>query len=141
MYFSLPQLFALFEVFSVAVFVIRDRFVKKADLCLNLDPCVIKYSLSLSFALFDSLSVSLPLSVAFSLCLWLCLSVCVSLSVSVSLSLSLSLSHTHTHTHTHTQSRYRSVQDAGHPLCLYTIFYPDCHFDFQFYSFRRGRDL
>ena len=30
MYFSLPQLFVfLFDVLSVAVFVIRDRFVKK----------------------------------------------------------------------------------------------------------------
>ena len=39
MYFSLPQLFVfLFDVLSVAVFVIRYRFVKKADLCLNLDP-------------------------------------------------------------------------------------------------------
>ena len=44
MYFSLPQLFVfLFDVLSVAVFVIRERFVKKADLCLNLDLCVIKY--------------------------------------------------------------------------------------------------
>ena len=46
MYFSLPQLFVfLFDVLSVAVFVIRDRFVKKeeAELCLNLYPCVIKY--------------------------------------------------------------------------------------------------
>ena len=47
MYFTLPQLFVfLFDALSVAVFVIRDRFVKKADLCLNLSPCVIKYSLS-----------------------------------------------------------------------------------------------
>ena len=29
MYFSLPQLFVFFDVLSVAVFVIRDRFVKK----------------------------------------------------------------------------------------------------------------
>ena len=29
MYFSLPQLFVLFDVLSVTVFVIRDRFVKK----------------------------------------------------------------------------------------------------------------
>ena len=53
MYSSLPQLFVfLFDVWSVAVFVIRDRFVKKttADMCLNLYPCVIKYSLSLSLS-------------------------------------------------------------------------------------------
>ena len=48
MYFSLPQLFVLFDVLSVTVFVIRDRFVKKADLCLNLYPCVIKYYLIMS---------------------------------------------------------------------------------------------
>ena len=41
----------LFDVLSVAVFVIRDRFAKKADTCLNLYPCVIKYSLSLSLSL------------------------------------------------------------------------------------------
>ena len=49
MYFSLLQLFVLFDVLSVAVFVIGDRFVKKADLCVNLYPCVIKYYLILSF--------------------------------------------------------------------------------------------
>ena len=39
MYFSLPQLFVfLFDVLSVAVFFIRDRFVKKANMCLNLYP-------------------------------------------------------------------------------------------------------
>ena len=63
MYFSLPQLFVfLFNVLrlSVAVFVIRDRFVKKkADLCLNLYPCVTKYSL-----LFLLLSLSLSLSLS-----------------------------------------------------------------------------
>ena len=44
MYFSLPQLFVfLFDVLSVSVFVIRDRFVKKeeADLCLNLYPFIL----------------------------------------------------------------------------------------------------
>ena len=52
MCFSLLQLFVfLFDVLSAAVFVIRDRFVKKADLCLTLYPCVIKYSLSLSLSL------------------------------------------------------------------------------------------
>jgi len=55
MYSTLPQLFVfLFDVLSVAVFVIRDRSVRKnktknktktADLCLNLYPCVIKYCL------------------------------------------------------------------------------------------------
>ena len=35
----------MFDVLSVAVFVIRDRFEKKADTCLNLYPCVIKYYL------------------------------------------------------------------------------------------------
>ena len=29
MYFSLPQLFVLFDVLSIAVLVIRDRVVKK----------------------------------------------------------------------------------------------------------------
>ena len=37
MYFSLPQLFVfLFDVLRVAVFVIRDRLVKKHDLSLSL---------------------------------------------------------------------------------------------------------
>ena len=47
MYFSLPQSFVfLFDVLSVAVFVTRDRFIKKkADWGLNLYPCVIKYYL------------------------------------------------------------------------------------------------
>ena len=45
MYFDLPQLSGfLFDVLSVAVFVIRERFVKKADLCLNLYPCIIRYN-------------------------------------------------------------------------------------------------
>ena len=55
MYSRLPQLFVfLFDVLSVAVFVIRERFVrkkdkrKKADLCLNLYSCVMKYYLILS---------------------------------------------------------------------------------------------
>ena len=58
MYFSSPQLFVfLFDVLSVAVFVIRDRYIcKKADLCLNLYPCVIKYYLILSLSLSLSLS-------------------------------------------------------------------------------------
>ena len=30
MYFSLPQLFAFFDLLSVAVFVTRDRFEKKS---------------------------------------------------------------------------------------------------------------
>ena len=34
MYFSLPQLFVLlFDVLSVSVFVLRDRFVKKKPTC------------------------------------------------------------------------------------------------------------
>ena len=71
MYLSLPRLFVfLFDVLSVAVFVIRDRFVKKADLCLNLYPCVIKYSLSVSL----SVSVCVSLCVSLSVCLCLCLS-------------------------------------------------------------------
>ena len=50
MYFSLLQLFVFsFDLLSVAVFDTRDRVVKKkADLCLNLYPCVIKYYLILS---------------------------------------------------------------------------------------------
>ena len=58
MSFSLRQLFVfLLDVLSVAVFVIRDRFVKKkADMCLYLYPCVIKYHL------LSSLSVPIYLS-------------------------------------------------------------------------------
>ena len=74
MCFSLPQLFVLLAVLSVAVCVIRARCVKKADLRLILYPCVIKYSL-----LFSS---------------FLCLSVCLSGCLSVSLSVSACLSHT-----------------------------------------------
>ena len=60
MYFSLLHALAfLFDVLSVAVFVIRDRFVKKPT-CLNLYPCVIKYSLCLCHC--PSLSLSLALS-------------------------------------------------------------------------------
>ena len=45
MYFDLLQLSVfLFDVLSVTVFVIRERFVKKADLCLNLYPCIIRYN-------------------------------------------------------------------------------------------------
>ena len=33
MYFSLPQLFVLFDVLSVAVFVIKDRFVTEKPTC------------------------------------------------------------------------------------------------------------
>ena len=56
MYFSLPQLFVfLFDLLSVAVFVIKVRFVKKrrkkADLRLNLYPCVIRYYLILCLLL------------------------------------------------------------------------------------------
>ena len=40
-FFCLPYLF-LFDALSVAVFAIRGRFVQKADLCLDLYPCVIK---------------------------------------------------------------------------------------------------
>ena len=70
MYFSLPQLFVfLFDVLSAAMFVIRDRFVKKKKpACLNLYPCVIKYYLVLSYISPDSpfflsicLSLYLPL--------------------------------------------------------------------------------
>ena len=57
-FFSLPQLFVfLFDVLSVAVFVIRDRFVKK-PMCLNLYPCVIKYYLSF-LLLFSSFHIFL----------------------------------------------------------------------------------
>ena len=59
MYFSFPQSFVfLFNIWSFAVFVIRDRLVKKKKLkkikeedkkkatcALNLYPCVIKYYL------------------------------------------------------------------------------------------------
>ena len=83
MYFSLPQLLVfLFDVLNVAVFVIWDRFVKKADLCLNLYPCVINYTLSVSV----SLSLSVSLCVFLSVCPSLCVSVSVCLSVCLSVS-------------------------------------------------------
>ena len=94
MYFSLPQLFVfLFDVMSVAVFVIRNRFVKKADLCLNLFPCVIKY-----YVLSVCLSLSLCLCLSLSLCLSVSVSLCVSLSLSVCLSVCLSVSFPPPHT-------------------------------------------
>ena len=51
MYFSLPQLFVfLFDLLSIAVFVIRDRFVKKThtktDLCLISLICLKYYLIS-----------------------------------------------------------------------------------------------
>ena len=54
MHFSLPHLFVMFDILSVAVFVIGNRFRKKADLCLNLYLCVIKY-----YLITDSHSLSL----------------------------------------------------------------------------------
>ena len=71
MYFSLPQLFMfLFDVLSVAVFVIRERSVKKrADLCLNLDPWVTEYYLP---SLSHSVSVCLSLCARARVSLFLC---------------------------------------------------------------------
>ena len=75
----------------------QGQIWKKADTCLNLYPCVIKYYLILSY-----LSLSLPLSlshlpsasssVSLSLSVLLSLSVSLSLALSVCLSLSQSLS-------------------------------------------------
>ena len=57
MYFSLPQLFVfLFDVLSVAVFVIRDRFVKKSNVHKSY-PCVIKNYLIFFLSLFTSVRV------------------------------------------------------------------------------------
>ena len=41
MYFILPQLFVLFVVLNVAVFVIRDRFVKKEKKKKKADSCLL----------------------------------------------------------------------------------------------------
>ena len=44
MYFSLPQLFVfLFDVLGLAALVHQRQICKKANLCLNIYPCVIKY--------------------------------------------------------------------------------------------------
>ena len=105
MCFSLPQLFVLFDVLSVAVFVISDRFVKKADFCLNLYACVIK-----CYLLF-SLSLSLPVCLSVSHCL------CLSVSLFSSLSHPLSLPNASLHPLS-TLSLYTSVALPA-PLSLY----------------------
>ena len=65
------------------VICIKDRLPNRHS-CLNLHPCVIKFSQSVSLPL----SVSLSVSVCLSVCLYHPL--CLSLSVSVSVCLSLS---------------------------------------------------
>ena len=94
----------LFNILSVAVFVIRDRFVKSRLVLKSLFLCnkVLSYfslllsSLSVYLCLCVSLSLSFSfcfcLSVSVSLFLSVCLSLSVSLSVRLCLSLSLSLS-------------------------------------------------
>ena len=84
MYFNLPQLFVfLFDVLSVAVFVIRDRFVKKLISVINYSLiCLSRIShvclwLSLSLALFHFLSLSLSFSLSLSLSVCVCVCVCV----------------------------------------------------------------
>ena len=69
MYFSLPQLFVfLFEVLSVAVFVIRDRFVKRST-------CII-------LSLFTSLYLTHKHTRA-CMCVWECVRACVRACVCV----------------------------------------------------------
>ena len=68
MYFSLPQLFVfLFEVLSIAVFVIRDRFVKRST-------CII---LSLFTSLYLTQNTHARVCVCESACVRACVRACV----------------------------------------------------------------